>query len=369
MQEIKKRRIVIASVLKPVDDSRMFEKIGRSLASVHEVHVIGFGSQTSIQPSSPALHSIGEFPRISVKRIVAPWRILRLTLKLKPDILIVCTHELIVQALIARLFTGCRVWYDVQENYSANILHTNTFPRLLRPLIAAYVRIKERFASPFIERFLLAEASYHQEMPYLRDGIVLENKVRRELAKPRPEKPTRTVGDNSTRLVFTGTLSESTGVYAAIEMAVELHKIDSGVTLTIIGFCPRSRDVERLRATCLENPFIILKGGDRLIPHRDVLEEISQSDFGMITYPRNPSTWDSIPTKLYEYLGMKLPIIMVANSKWLLLAERYTAAVAVDFENFAASAVIAQMRSINFYTADPEEVYWESEEEKLLNLA
>jgi hypothetical protein len=368
MQEIKKRRIVIASVLKPVDDSRMFEKIGRSLATVHEVHVIGFGALTSLQPSAPTLHAIGEFPRISMKRITAPWRILRMILKLKPDILIVCTHELLVQALITRLFTGCRVWYDVQENYSANILHTNTFPRLLRPLIAAYIRIKERFASSFVERFLLAETSYRQEMPYLHVGIVIENKMRRELAEAYREKTAGYVSNNGTRLVFTGTLSESTGVYAAIEIASELHKIDSGVMLTITGFCPRISDFERLRATCLERPFITLKGGDRLIPHQEVLNQIAQADFGMITYPRNPSTWDSIPTKLYEYLGMKVPIIMAANPKWMSLADRYTAAIAVDFDNFSALAVASRMRSTHFYPTDPEDVYWESEEQKLFTL-
>ena len=34
MQEIKKRRIVLASVLKPVNDPRMFEKMGQSFVAV-----------------------------------------------------------------------------------------------------------------------------------------------------------------------------------------------------------------------------------------------------------------------------------------------------------------------------------------------
>ena len=41
MQEIKKRRIVLASVLKPVNDPRMFEKMGQSLSAQYEVHIIG----------------------------------------------------------------------------------------------------------------------------------------------------------------------------------------------------------------------------------------------------------------------------------------------------------------------------------------
>ncbi len=48
MQEIKKRRIVLASVLKPVNDPRMFEKMGQSLSHHYEVHIIGTNIQYRI---------------------------------------------------------------------------------------------------------------------------------------------------------------------------------------------------------------------------------------------------------------------------------------------------------------------------------
>ena len=43
MADSKKSTVVIASVLKPVDDSRMYEKIGLTLAESgrYDVHVIG----------------------------------------------------------------------------------------------------------------------------------------------------------------------------------------------------------------------------------------------------------------------------------------------------------------------------------------
>lgn len=45
---MKKRRIVLASILKPVDDTRMTEKLGATLAQVegNEVYVIGYPSRT-----------------------------------------------------------------------------------------------------------------------------------------------------------------------------------------------------------------------------------------------------------------------------------------------------------------------------------
>ena len=43
---MKKQRIVLASVLKPVDDTRMFEKIGKSLAREpkYEISIYGYPS-------------------------------------------------------------------------------------------------------------------------------------------------------------------------------------------------------------------------------------------------------------------------------------------------------------------------------------
>jgi hypothetical protein len=58
-QVIKKRRIVLASVLKPVDDTRMFEKIGVSLAGADEAEVIiiGYPSQRPPTHQTITFHS------------------------------------------------------------------------------------------------------------------------------------------------------------------------------------------------------------------------------------------------------------------------------------------------------------------------
>ena len=57
---MKKQRIVLASVLKPVDDVRMFEKIGKSLSAItgHDVFIIGYpskapGADPKISPQTP----------------------------------------------------------------------------------------------------------------------------------------------------------------------------------------------------------------------------------------------------------------------------------------------------------------------------
>ena len=99
MQEIKKRRIVLASVLKPVDDTRMYEKIGVSLADRgnYEVYIIGYPSlHRYIESTSIHFLPLKPFQRLSLQRLLAPFKILKKTIQVQPDLLIVNTHELLI---------------------------------------------------------------------------------------------------------------------------------------------------------------------------------------------------------------------------------------------------------------------------------
>ena len=139
---MKKRRIVLASILKPVNDTRMTDKMARSLAAVgsYDVHVIGFPAVGVESTSNITFHALLTFGRISLGRVAARWKVLKITLRLKPEVLIVNTHELLIVGIANRILFGTRFIYDIQENYGQNIRLTRTFPRGVRLLLAAAVR-------------------------------------------------------------------------------------------------------------------------------------------------------------------------------------------------------------------------------------
>ena len=180
MQEIKKRRIVLASVLKPVNDPRMFEKMGQSLSPHYEVHIIGTKSKTDSSHDNIIFHPLASYARLSLDRILSPLRILKKILYLKPALLVICTHELLWVVLIAKIFLRCPVVYDIRENYFRNILYTNSFPAILRVFIALYVRIKEWITIPAINSYFLAEVGYEKELTFVKNKkVILENKVKK----------------------------------------------------------------------------------------------------------------------------------------------------------------------------------------------
>jgi len=368
MGDSNKSTIVIASILKPVDDSRLYEKIGLTLACTgrYHVHIIGCDSAKTENPKIRQ-HAFKPFGRISLGRLLAPWRILFKTLRLKPDIFIITTHELLYLAMFVKALTKCRVIYDVQENYYWNILYTPAFPLLIKPFVALYVRGKETITAKYVDHFFLAELGYEKELKFPGTrSTVLENKVR--IAEAEVKTPTSIQLNTTINLIFSGTLAESTGVFTAIDLAVKLHVIDERFRLTIIGYCARHRVLEKIRLLIKPRAFIQLIARESPVPHTEIFKHIRKADFGLITYEINPSTMNSIPTKLYEYLGFRLPILLVNHKPWVEFCYPCAAAVVFDSHHFDAAALYEEMLGRTFYTAEPSAVYWETEEPKLLRV-
>ncbi|HTF21233.1 MAG TPA: glycosyltransferase [Chryseolinea sp.] len=372
MQEVKKRRIVLASLLKPVDDTRMYEKLGSTLASSYEVHVIGLPAKSTSSAGNIHFIPLAPYSRTSLKRLLASWRVFQTVLRLRPDLLIVCTPELLPIALCVRALCGSRIAYDIHENYTRNILQGDAWPRLLRPLLALAVRTVEYITSPAVSHFLLAEQAYADELTFIRrDYSIIENKlVRIGHLFDRSPRTTRSVSqqEKPLRLLFSGTLAETTGVFTAISLAKRLHLNDVNIHLSVVGYAAQNKVRTELKELARNCGFIDLVGVDSLVPHSKILAAIGQADFGIIAYPKNPSTWSSYPTKLYEYLGCGLPILLIDNPKWTAYCAPYRAAVVFPADNPLANptTLLAEMREGPFYVKPPENVFWDSEAPKLL---
>jgi len=360
---MKKRRIVLASLLKPVNETRMFEKMGNTLATAgYDVFIIGMKA-----PAAPAedtsIHSLphGPFKRTSLRRLTEPFRAFASIRKVKPDLLIVNTHELLIVGILNRILFGTPLIYDVQENYYRNIRFSEAFPVYVRGTIAFYVRCKEYLTSPFVRWFFLAEKGYENEMSFFKKRYtILENKCQALPGFERKPDPSYIT------LLFSGTLATSTGIFDAITLARKLHALDARIRLTIIGYCALPDVLQKIRSEIKDLPYINLIGGDQLVPHSKIMSAIATANVGLICYPHSPHTQNSIPTKLYEYLTCQLPIILQQHKPWVDICAPYAAAIPIDFSSFHEHDVLSQLTSRDFYTSPPENTTWTSEEPKLL---
>ena len=65
------RKIVLASVLKPSDDPRMYKKIGKTLAKQgYEVHTIGSVRTAAREEAGVTAHDVFRFGRLSFRRVL-----------------------------------------------------------------------------------------------------------------------------------------------------------------------------------------------------------------------------------------------------------------------------------------------------------
>ena len=362
-QVIKKRRIVLASVLKPVDDTRMFEKLGPTLAEdqTFEVSIIGYPSTITQTHTNLKLIQLPSFDRLSFKRFIIPWIVFRRINKLNPEVVIINTPELLFIGVLSKIFYRRKVIYDVLENYYRTIRFTPTYPFLLRSILAGFVRVVEVITSPFVHHFILAEKGYASELTFAKPNTILQNKLPKSIAS---KYSLQQSGGNS-KFIFTGTLALSSGVFEAIKLCKGLHKIDASISLTIIGHCAIPETLSEIKKEIGDSTFITLIGGDVLVPHDKILFEISRADMGIIIYPPNPSTQSSISTKLYEYLALQLPVLIRHNAQSHELVKTCQGGIVLeDAPNYIQLS--ESLKTQSFTPSSPEHIFWENEAKNLI---
>ncbi|WBA42905.1 glycosyltransferase [Hymenobacter canadensis] len=364
--------ILLASVLKPLDDTRMFGKFGRTLAGRPDTVVHVAGREAPRPASAPAnlhTHKLLRGTRLSLDRLRAQVRYWQLLRQLQPQLVVVHAPELLPLTLLWQALGRRRHFlYDVRENYALNIRTQRVYSAWLRGLLAGAVRALETVAARRAARVLLAERSYAAELPFARPEhtVVLENKY-----QPQP-------GENLSaqarllpelgqplRLLYSGTISELNGVFEAVEFAQRLRQHWPGMQLTIIGFCQQPAVLARLRALVAAQPGLVLVGGDEPVPHARIVAEIRRSHLGLLPYRPHPSSAHCIPTKLYEYLAHGLPLLLPPNPLWQQVAAPHEAAVVVDFAA-VSEELAAEISNRQFYpNGPPAAALWASEAIKL----
>ena len=387
------RPVVLASVLKPIDDTRMREKLAATCLQRLDlrVHVAGRSTGDDLPAALTAEfprithHAIFEGSRLSLGRLAAQWRYWRLLRALRPvpALLIVTAPELLPLTLLwQQLGHGRQFIYDIRENYAGNIRSQGVYPAGLRGLLAALLRRVETAAARRAAALVLAEASYAAELPFLTAlpagrVLVLENKYQPQPGEvlPRAARPLPPPTE-PLRLLFSGTLSELNGVRGAVALARQLRAVSAwpgGVQLTIIGFCQQPALLAELQQlAAAEADWLTLIGGAALVPHAQLVAEIGRSHLGLLAYRPHPSTARCRPTKLFEYLAHGLPVLVPPNPLWAGLVQEYQAGLVVDFGQPAAAAaqVAGALREAAFYPAGPptDAVLWASEGKKLRHL-
>ena len=354
-------RIVIASVLKPVDDVRAYWKIAQSLAKTnkYEVNIIGNTGKKQADHDKIRFHQHDVLPQQKLKRIFVRLLVFAKFLQRPPNILIITTHELLLSALIIKCMTGCKIIYDIQENYAANASMRHG---LLFGVMSKWIQFKENLTSSFVDQFWLAEKCYLDELGFTKQKhLILENKALN--IKIDRSKST------SLRLLFSGTISTYSGAGVALHTMKEVLRVDPQSEGVFVGQIHDRRLQSILKNNIEVFPNLRLNVSRYPIPYPEILQMIEWANVGLITYQPNKVNKYKIPTKLYEYSRYGLVYLIQENTYWANVGREIGGAIPINYHEIDGPKLVRQLKeqmnlSAGQYSYD---YTWENEESKLIS--
>ncbi len=359
-------KVVFASLLKPVDEPRMYEKLGRSLAQTYkyDVNIIGFSSKNLPKDPTITFWPLFDFKRISLGRLVAPLRYFKKLIQLKPEVIIATGTDMMTVSVLYKILFGCYLINDLQENYYRNIIWSHHKPSLFSRIRAGFIRLQEIVLDRMIIQYILAERCYVNECSFIiKPALVLENKA----LKPGIEPTKKTA--SSLHLVYTGTIAESYGIFDAIHLVDTVQQVQPNTIFTICGHCPLAKVYQQLTALAKHRPWVKLQISRTPLPHTTILEVLGKADFTLVAYRLNPANKDCIPTRIWEALAWQTPMILRREHPWVTIADQHMAGFSIDYANPDIEYLKAKLFQTKYYTQPlPENIYWESCEKEWISL-
>jgi glycosyltransferase involved in cell wall biosynthesis len=289
-------------------DPRVFYKQCASLRDAgFDVHLIA-PHDADERVDGISIHALSRRAH-RVQRLFLQPEVYRRVRGLSADVIQIHDPELLPLLFALKATTDARVVYDMHENY-----------RSKGPIAGAALRVLERWAFTWIDHVLLAERSYRRivqghDVPHTFIGNYFV-----PIGEDTPDDPvTEASGGPPTRLLYTGTVSDSRGLGTMVDLAAAIRKQDRAETLTMVGVChhddQRTRSQRRIRRDGLRD-VLDWVGGDTYVPPSDMPPYYRRADVGLALCEPHPNHTGSLLTKFYEYLHYGLPIICSDFPLW-----------------------------------------------------
>jgi len=217
--------------------------------------------------------------------------------------------ELLPVAKLLKTMTEARVVYDMHEEYRAK-----------GPVWGRVLRALERWAFRWLDHVILAERSYRsivrdESVPY----TCILNYFRPFEENAPPTRSETTDATGPTRLLYTGTVSDSRGLQTMIDIAAAIRRHGRSERISIVGVCnrppQRTAAEARIRTHGLAD-IVTQVGWDTYVLPSDMGPYYRRADVGLALCTPHPNLTGSLLTKFYEYLHHGLPIICSNFPLW-----------------------------------------------------
>lgn len=318
--------ICILTTVHAPDDDRIFHKQALSLARAgYRVSLVGPWTPDH-EPGPIIPVPLPAYASKTSRLLRAPWLAFRLALRQRADVYHFHDPELLPVGVLLALL-GKRVVYDVHEDYSLKVTGRR-LPDWLKPAARSLVRTFESFCARFFDRMLAADSHIASLFPSARTTVIGNYPPLEFVDPPSAPRPDH----DPFRIVYVGGITEPRGIPRILDALAQLN--DPGIEFHLAGNIPNPALRRRLAA----HPGVVYHG---VLPWLEVRDLLARCDVGMLVLQPVPALsfcrGEGI-IKLWEYLGLGLPVIISATPALEALIDKLDAGLPVDPTDPAAIA-------------------------------
>ena len=219
--------------------------------------------------------------------------------------------ELLPYMLLLKL-RGRRVVYDAHENTPQQMLYQHWIPCWLRRPIAALAYVLEALGGGVFDGLVAAEPVTAQRFPVRKTAVIRNFPLVSELAV----EDAAPYAERQPLIVYVGSITRARGIE---ELVAALHRLPARLEARLaLGGVFHPAQLEQAMQGKAGWERVSVKGW---LDRRDVADLLAQARVGVVVLHPTQKYINSYPTKLFEYMGVGLPVIASDFPVWRQIVE------------------------------------------------
>lgn len=262
---------------------------------------------------------------------------------------------------------GVRILYDVHEELPLEVFSKAYIPRPIRPLASGFARLLWGLAARRFHAFAPATEAIAAHWPPERTRVV-HNYPRSMFNRPR-----NSLDINPNRIVFVGALTLIHGIDEVLRSVSRLQREYPKARLELYG-----RVLDAALQPAIDGA--VREGWCQHIPWLEPAElvtRLSGAGVGLVPYQPLPDHLDALPTKIFEYMALGIPIVASDFPLWRRIIQEQNVGLCapptVEGITQALGLMLSDPARLQAWSVRAQETYqrqyrWEVEAENLRSL-
>lgn len=299
-----KYRVCVLTTVHFWNDNRVYYKEVLSLKKLgYDVIYVANNCVGNVDPGINAINIDKDTD--TIRRILSFLKTFNIVKNLDCEVVHFHDPELIPTGLLLKWFTNKKVVYDVHEDYPSQMLTKYYLPWYVRKPLHRIMKFFEWLSGKSFDHIIVADQAVYKHFPTRKTTILFNYPSIEKLSEA--DKNLKNIVKEYD-IIFPGSMAKFTAklILNIIKKAQEQGRVLRCLLISPFKFDGGKEWVERTAYDLEIKENLTLM--DRIPPY-EVPLYLSKTRVGLIPLPDTPKMRSNIPTKMFEYMYYKLPVI------------------------------------------------------------